>query len=148
MSMNTLHAAGSVLALVLLAMSGSGSAPASAPGSAQTGTLAGRVEDSSGNNLPGAVVKLESNAYQQSRTLISNSEGRFRFISLPPAIYTLTAGHSGFRTSSLTDIVVKAGSTGTVVVTLSEQVPPEAGSEVPPPASNADPDADPDTVRY
>ena len=64
----------------------------------QTGSVTGKVADSAGSGLPGAVVNAESEVLPQPRTLVTNAEGIYRFALLPPGEYTLTVTMTGMAT--------------------------------------------------
>ncbi len=61
-----------------------------------TGTLAGRVTDSSGP-LPGVTIQLTSTALQGSRTAVSTANGDYIFRFLPPGDYTVVFTLDGFK---------------------------------------------------
>ena len=98
------------------------------PALAQTssGDLYGRVTDNSGATLPGVTVTAEAGGMRN--TFITDADGAFRFLRLPPARYTVTAelaGFSPFRrqvevnigTSPEIDIVLNPQLSETVTVT-------------------------------
>ena len=67
------------------------------PAAAQTtGTIEGTVTDQGGGALPGVTVELSGPHLQGTRTATTANDGRFRFISLPPGPYKVTANLSGF----------------------------------------------------
>jgi hypothetical protein len=78
-----------LLALVLLAI------PASAQ---QTGSISGKVIDSSGAVLPGVTVEARSDVLPVPRVVTTEIDGQFRFPALPPGNYTLTFVLSGMQT--------------------------------------------------
>ena len=65
---------------------------------AQTGgsALGGRVTDESGAALPGVTITATNNATGFSRSVVTGSDGSYRFPSLPVGTYTVTADLSGF----------------------------------------------------
>ena len=65
---------------------------------AQTGSaaLGGRVSDASGAALPGVTVTATHNATGLSRSVVTGSDGSYRFPSLPVGTYTVNADLSGF----------------------------------------------------
>lgn len=70
-----------------------------------TGNLEGTVTDPSGALLPGAIVKVTSPILIRSQTVISDSQGKFRFANLTPGKYTLAvepvSGFSRFEQSNI-----------------------------------------------
>lgn len=92
-------------------------------------TLGGRVEDASGAVLSGATVAITSLDTNQTQTITSDIEGRYRFSYLPAGSYRLMAERAGFSTlqQQLTltigqalDLPIKlavAGVTGSVNIT-------------------------------
>ncbi|HTR04254.1 MAG TPA: TonB-dependent receptor, partial [Thermoanaerobaculia bacterium] len=61
-----------------------------------TGTLEGRVTDQSGGALPGVTVELSGPRLQGPRTAVTTSTGEYRFLSLIPGDYEVTASLEGF----------------------------------------------------
>ena len=90
-----------------------------------TGTLEGTVKDAQGGVLPGASVRLTSPALTGgAATLVTNGQGDFRFLALPPGAYVLEIGLRGF--STLRDDAVRIGAGATLRRTVVLMV---AGSE-------------------
>jgi outer membrane receptor protein involved in Fe transport len=75
----------------------------------QTAAVEGMVMDQSGAALPGATVEAVS-ARGQRFTTQSDSNGRYRFPSVPPGVYTVTASLSGMEPASARNLEVKLGS--------------------------------------
>ncbi len=74
-------------------------APAAASAQrATTGTVTGRVVDSSGAVLPGATITLQSPEALGQFSAVSDTSGLFRVANLPPATYDMKAELSGFQT--------------------------------------------------
>ena len=61
-----------------------------------TGTVEGAVTDQSNAPLPGVTVELTSPNLQGTRTAVTSADGRYRFPSVPPGPYTVTAELAGF----------------------------------------------------
>jgi hypothetical protein len=81
-------------------------------------SLSGRVEDENGSVVSGATVtatKLETN---QARKVKSDSEGRFRFASLPVGTYLITVESPGFSKLSR-QLTLTVGQAVEVRLTLS-----------------------------
>ncbi len=90
-------------------------APATpAHGQIEQGRLTGVVTDAQGAVLPGVAVTARSAALIGLQTSTTESDGRYRFPSLPPGTYVLTFELSGFQTLTRQNIAVTTGSTMTV----------------------------------
>ena len=90
----------------------------SSPVNAQTtGAIEGRVTESSGAALPGVSVEAKSPSLQGTRTASTGDAGDYRFPSLPPGTYTVTASLSGFSSVQKTAYVT-LDSTATVNLPL------------------------------
>jgi len=63
-----------------------------------TGTIEGQLTDQSGAPLPGATVELTGARLQGAKSTVTGSDGRYRFLSLVPGDYTVTATLAGFGT--------------------------------------------------
>jgi hypothetical protein len=102
---------------------------ASAQQTVTSATLGGRVEDSSGAIVSGALVTATNLDTNQAQTTTSDEEGRYKFSYLPAGAYRLTIERAGFNTlqQQLTltigqalDVPLKlsvAGVTGSVNIT-------------------------------
>jgi len=62
-----------------------------------TGTIEGKVRDSSGAALAGATVEASSPSLQGVRTVATDAAGAFRMPGVPPGLYRLHARLAGFR---------------------------------------------------
>ena len=62
-----------------------------------TGNITGIVQDPSGASIANATVDAINLATRVSATTTSDASGSFRFLSLAPGSYTLTAAAAGFR---------------------------------------------------
>ncbi|MEP7308394.1 MAG: TonB-dependent receptor [Acidobacteriota bacterium] len=85
-----------------------------ATGSAQDGTITGRVTDSSGAPLPGATLTLTSAAVMGVRSAVADEQGGYRFGLLPPGSYTVKAELPGFSTVIREGVQMTAGFTSTI----------------------------------
>jgi hypothetical protein len=90
------------------------------PLAAQTsGSISGRVNDSSGGSLPGVTVEATSPALQGTRVAVSDGSGLYRLPLLPPGSYNVTFALSGFATKRNASILVSLGNDTTVDTVLS-----------------------------
>jgi outer membrane receptor protein involved in Fe transport len=78
-----------------------------------TGTIEGTVTDQNGGALPGVTVEITSPNLQGTRTATTGNDGRFRFVSVPPGPYKVTANLSGMGTVAK-NATVQLDSTATV----------------------------------
>lgn len=84
-----------------------------------TGALEGKVLDDQGAPLPGAEVKVSSPALiGGSQSRMTNDDGHYRFVLLPPGTYTLETTLPGFVPAKVERIRLFVGQTLTVNLTL------------------------------
>ena len=107
-----------VLSLLLLAVT--------VTAQVRTGTIYGKVTDTEGNPLPGVSIMLTS-AQIGALTTVSGPTGIYRFLSLSPYTYDLTAELTGFKKEIRVGIIVQIGSNAEInlvleIGTLEEQV--------------------------
>jgi hypothetical protein len=74
----------------------------------QRGSLEGIVKDASGAVLPGVTVEAKA-ATGVTLSAVTDDAGAYRFPSLPPATYIVTATLSGFQTRSVDEVHVRLG---------------------------------------
>ncbi len=94
---------------------------AAAPLHAQVSTfdLSGVIKDQQGGVLPGASVTMRNEASGFTRTVVSDTSGRYYFASLPPqGTWKLTAELAGFTTYTRQRLEFNAGSKPIVNITL------------------------------
>jgi hypothetical protein len=96
-------------------------------GASSTGTIQGRVSDSSSALLPGVTVTASSPSMIGMQTQVTNENGSFRFPAVPPGVYELTFELAGFRTVKRDGVEVSLGFTANVnaelaLATLQETV--------------------------
>lgn len=74
-----------------------------------TGVIEGTVTDASGAVLPGVTVTLTNTESGVARIEVSDAQGRYRFVALQPARYSIKTELQGFATEELRDIIVTIG---------------------------------------
>lgn len=90
-------------------------AAATAAAQQQTGTILGRVTDSSGAALPGVTVTLAGpTILGGSATAVTSDVGAYRLPNVPAGTYTLTFELAGFQTTVFEGIRAQAGTSFTV----------------------------------
>ena len=104
-----------------------GSIAAQGGGASSTGTIQGRVADSTGALLPGVSVTASSPSMIGTQTQVTNENGTYRFPAVPPGVYELTFELAGFSTVRRSELQISLGFTATVnadlkVATLQETV--------------------------
>jgi hypothetical protein len=87
---------------------------------AQTGNIFGRVIDADGAALPGVTVTLSGIGATQ--VFVTDSEGRFRFLSLSPGRYTVAAELAGFGSVVRTGVDVNVGRNTNLDMTLTPAI--------------------------
>ncbi len=95
-------------------------------------SIRGTVTDPSGSVVAGATVVLANAESKTERTATTGGEGEYRFLFLPPGIYTLTVTATGFRhyeqtglellvnTPATANVQLKVGGAGETVTVTSE----------------------------
>src|SRR2546430_16563429 len=109
------HLVVAVLAACLLA---STHAFAQGGGASTTGSINGKVVDSSQAVLPGVTVTVASPSLMGVQTAVSDAGGNYRFPALPPGTYTVTFELPGFNTLKRENIQIAMGFTAAVNVEL------------------------------
>jgi len=104
---------------VLLALTFS--AVAVAQSQATGGQIVGTIKNPNGELVPGATVTITNAATGLTQTLVSNDEGGFRAVSLPPGDYTIEVTAAGFGKATQTGYKVEVGSSLDANITLSLQ---------------------------
>ncbi|MEZ5419630.1 MAG: TonB-dependent receptor [Vicinamibacterales bacterium] len=82
--------------------------------SATTGSINGKVTDTSGGVLPGVTVTASSPSMQGVRSDVTNENGEYRFPAVPPGTYKLVYELAGFGTVNREGVNVGLGFTATV----------------------------------
>src|SRR5712691_9924444 len=108
-----------------------------AAASAQSGDaeISGMILDPSRSPVAGAKVTLTNQDSGVARSVLADSDGRYRFSAVPPGRYSLKTEATGFKLESVTDIVLNIGahldkdvalSVGSVqeAITVTAETPP------------------------
>ena len=66
----------------------------------QTGSITGKVTDTSGGVLPGVTIEARSNVLPGPRTTVTGGNGDYRLPALPPGEYTVVFNLSGMQSVS------------------------------------------------
>jgi Carboxypeptidase regulatory-like domain len=97
-----------------------------------TGRIEGTVIDQANSPLPGVTVELAGRSLQGTRTAVTAANGTFRFPSLPPGPYTVTASLPGLgkvqKTATVTldataTVELQLAFTASADVTVSGEAP-------------------------
>src|SRR5260221_14386944 len=107
-----------VLAMLAVGLLASTHAFAQGGGASTTGSINGKVADSSGGVLPGVTVNATSTSMMGVQTSVTDTGGLYRFPALPPGSYTVTYQLPGFNTLKREGIQIGMGFTATVNVEL------------------------------
>ena len=71
--------------------------PATTVSAQTTGRIVGQISDAQGAVLPGVTVTVSSPALQGTQVQVTDAQGNYRFLSLPPGRYALKAELSSFK---------------------------------------------------
>src|SRR5262245_3585401 len=74
-----------------------------------TGVIQGTVLDESGAVVPGASVEVKNTDTNLTKTLTTDSDGRFVFLQLPSGRYTLTVSKQGYATLAQENLSLTVG---------------------------------------
>ena len=80
--------------------------------------LAGTVTDESGAIVPGATLTAHNVQTGVDTRLTSNSDGNYRFVSLPAGSYTITCSMDGFSKFIAADVILHAQGAVTLPIVL------------------------------
>jgi hypothetical protein len=80
--------------------------------------LVGNATDESGGALPGVTVTAGNAETGLERAAVTGAEGSYRFPTLPPGSYQVTAALEGFTTVQVNDVVLNVGVTRDLDFTL------------------------------
>ncbi len=92
--------------------------PATGVQAQTTGRIMGQVVDAQGAALPGATVTVTSPNLQGVQSQVTDGEGNYRFLSLPPGRYTVKVELTSFKTIEQSNVDVGLDRTVTLPVTM------------------------------
>jgi hypothetical protein len=78
-----------------------------------SGDITGTVTDPSGASLPSAQVTLQNAGTGTTQSIVTNTQGVYRFAFIPPGTYTVAVSASGFRNATQANLQVAAGQSTT-----------------------------------
>ena len=108
---------------------------ASAQSQITTGVIQGTVTDPTGATVPGVTVEARNLETNLSRTIVTEGDGRFVFLQLPPGNYKLTFTLSGFATLVQENLPLTVEQAITIPAVAESFIPhPSAGARDGPPA--------------
>src|SRR5215203_5461413 len=84
----------------------------------ERGAVSGLVTDETGAAVPGVRIKVVNTATNVATNVLSSEAGSFSAPNLPPGTYRIETSLEGFRTAIVNGIVLTAGATARVDVTL------------------------------
>ena len=76
---------------------------------ASEGSIRGVVRDAQGSVLPDVAITATSPTVAGARTAVSDDQGAYRLLDLPPGEYIVAAERQGFSKVSRTGVVIRAG---------------------------------------
>lgn len=107
--------------LWLAACLGVGLSPGTVAAQGPTGRVEGIVRDEQGGVLPGVSLTLRNQDSGVTRTVVTESDGRYAFPALAPGRYVLRAELSGFATEEVRDLTITIGLDRRLDVTMRVQ---------------------------
>jgi hypothetical protein len=90
----------------------------SAQSTSTKGSISGMVVDEGAIPLPGVAVVLSSTAMQETQTTVTDTNGGFRFVRLPPGAYKAVFSLSGFQKLEQEVVEVNIGESVRLDVTM------------------------------
>src|SRR5262245_6498324 len=82
----------------------------STPVTAQTtGVILGQISDATGAVVTGGAVKAQNVGTGVVRTAVSNADGNYLVLSLPPGTYQVSVEHPGFKTFTQSGVSLQVG---------------------------------------
>jgi len=94
-------------------------APFAASAQTERGTITGVVMDSSKAAVPGVSIAVINTGTNAASNVVSSESGSYSATNLPPGTYRIEATLQGFQTSKVEGVILNAGTTARVDVTLS-----------------------------
>jgi hypothetical protein len=97
-----------------------------------TGAIEGRISDSSGAPIPGALVEARSPSLQGTRAASAAGDGSYRLPALPPGTYAVRATQKGFTSVEKTALVnLNTTATASFVLEVSAEEKVVVSGQVP-----------------
>src|SRR5688500_17875697 len=93
--------------LVLLAALVIAAAPAGAQGTGAT--LVGTISDAQTGVLPGVTLTVQNAETGLTRTTVTEADGQYRIVALPPGRYIVRAELAGFSTAEVPNLTLTTG---------------------------------------
>jgi len=84
-----------------------------------TGSITGVVTDPNGAVVPSMTVTITNQGTNETRTVTTDSQGRYDVPSISTGIYSVAASGSGFETTKVTDLRLAVGERARADITLS-----------------------------
>jgi outer membrane receptor for ferrienterochelin and colicin len=85
---------------------------------ASTGQITGIIVDNQGAAIVGATISAKNQETALQRKAISNEEGLYSIVLLPPGIYDIAAEASGFAATTIRNVEVTVGRTADVKILM------------------------------
>jgi hypothetical protein len=92
--------------------------PLCASAQARTGTLRGFVREEGKEPLPGVTIVIQSPNMMGTKTQITDANGLFLFLNIPPGIYELKASLQNFGDHNEKGIAIQNGKTTTIDILM------------------------------
>jgi hypothetical protein len=92
--------------------------PAASAQSISTAQLNGVVKDPSGAIIPGASVTATDSTKGFTRTDITDGQGNYQLLQLPPGTYTISVKMAGFEQAVQNNVILTVGEQGNLPFTL------------------------------
>jgi Carboxypeptidase regulatory-like domain/TonB dependent receptor len=108
---NMIRQAGSFIAIVIIMAMG-------VMAQSNTGSITGVVQDQNGAVVPNATVKIVNTGTSETRTVQTDTTGRYEAPSLSTGVYKITATAGGFQETSVSDARLAVGDKLRVDVTM------------------------------
>src|SRR4051794_18016449 len=85
------------------------------------GKISGTLSDASGAAIPGASVTARNEKTGETRTVVTNSDGVFLFVTLRPSVYSVSASAATFENREQRNIEVLVGQEANLSLVLQPQ---------------------------
>jgi Carboxypeptidase regulatory-like domain len=77
--------------------------------STSAGAVVGTATDPQGAVIPGTTITLIDLTVNSKRTAVTNDEGEYVFVNVPPGTYSISATRAGFSVTKIEGLVVSVG---------------------------------------